>query len=276
MAEPMPKTVIVGGLSLSEIPNAQTLNVISDTATPFGHTSAEIKIMSLFGRKFAFLNRRGSGHIHYPHQIPELANFYKFMQLGLENVIQFTTVRSLNDLAPGTFMVFDEIFNNTSGRPNTFLKNVVVHLSGNDPFCPKLKKTAEHAIQNAGMPLAEDKTCACENGPELSNEIENQLYRTLDLSVVGMTQYPGSILGILASLCQVMIGLVTDRIDPEKYENDIMQILKKLLPMISQDTECEHCIQDPGIIVTQRNKWAKQELPILKLMFKRFRKQKRD
>jgi len=285
----MPNTIIVGGSALADIPDAQTLHTITDTATPFGHISSPIKIMSLFGHTFAFLNRHGEGHTLYPHQIPEKANFYKFMELGLVNVIQFTAVGSVRKTDPGTFVVFDQVFNRTSGRPNTLLRNVVAHVSHNHPLCPRLKEIALEAIKDAGMSVNEIKVCACIQGPEFGNETVNLLYRKLGIGAVGMTQYPASILGRWASRCQIMIGLITDtdcaeeaeqvsagkvEASAKKYLHRQIEVLKRLLPRIPKHTNCTHCIQDPSIIVTDRNQWPKEEQPVIELMFARFREQR--
>lgn len=290
MAIDMPNTVIVGGSALANISDAQTLHIIEDTSTPFGEISSPIKIMSLSGHTFAFLNRHGEGHTLYPDRIPEQANFYKFMELGFANVVQFTAVGSVKVVAPGTFVVFDQVFNRTFGRPNTLLDNVVAHISHNHPFCPRLKDIALEAIKAAGAQFHEAKACACIQGPEFGNLIENSLYKKLGIAAVGMTQYPASILGRWASRCQIMIGLFTDndcaeeedQVSAEKVEANAaehlqtqIEILKQLLLKIPKNTHCTDCVQDPSIIVTDRSQWPKQEQPVIELMFKRFREQRK-
>lgn len=290
MSIEMPNTVIVGGSALANIPDAQTLEIIEDTSTPFGEISSAIKIMRLAGHTFAFLNRHGEGHTLYPHQIPEQANFFKFMELELTNVIQFTAVGSVKVAPPGTFVVFDEVFNRTHSRPNALLNNVVAHLSHNHPFCPDLKQKAIEAIKESGAQYNEVNACACIQGPEFGNIIDNLLYRKLGIAAVGMTQYPASILGRWASRCQIMIGLFTDtdcaeedeQVSAEKVEANAakhlqtqIEILKRLLSKTSGKTHCDHCVQAPSIIVTDRSKWPKEEQAIIELMFKRFREQRK-
>ena len=69
------------------------------------------------GRKVAFLARHGRGHRIMPSNLNFRANIHGLKQLGVQWVLSFSAVGSLQEeLAPLDFCIPDQFFDRTRGR----------------------------------------------------------------------------------------------------------------------------------------------------------------
>lgn len=167
--------------------------------TPWGYPSSPITIArSPKGTPVAFLARHGRGHIYSPSEVPSRANIAALKHIGVNAIIAFSAVGSLQDhIRPRDFLVPNQIIDRTRGiRPGTFFeKGLVGHAMFADPFDEQLEKivcNSASALQ-AGSKLhsrntegGKDVTLVCMEGPCFSTRAESHLYRSFGGSVINM------------------------------------------------------------------------------------------
>jgi 5'-methylthioadenosine phosphorylase len=190
------------------------LDGASDVAvhTPYGPPSDRVAVGEVAGRRIAFLPRHGRNHAIPPHRINYRANLWAMRELGVTRILAPCAVGSLRrDVAPGTFVVCDQIVDRTSGRPDTFYDGpVVTHVGFADPYCPELRSLAAACGTDLGIPIREAGTGVVIQGPRFSTRAESAFYAAQGWDVIGMTQYPEVVLARELELCCVNISLVTD------------------------------------------------------------------
>ncbi|HEY5984217.1 MAG TPA: S-methyl-5'-thioadenosine phosphorylase [Anaerolineales bacterium] len=210
MAEPFALGVI-GGSGLYDIRGLENTTTL-DVDTPFGPTSAPIRVGTFKGRKIAFLARHGVGHRLMPSEVPYRANIFAFKIIGVERIISISACGSLReDLPPGHIVVPDQLLDHTKGRARTFFGDgIVAHLSTPAPFCPELSGIVADAVREAGGTVHAGGTAITIEGPRFSTRAESQLYRSWGLSLIGMTTAPEVFLAREAELCYAVMAHVTD------------------------------------------------------------------
>jgi 5'-methylthioadenosine phosphorylase len=180
--------------------------------TPFGATSAPIAIGTIGERRVAFIPRHGHGHTIAPARIPQRANLWAMRALGVRSVLGPCAVGSLRkDVAPGDFVVLDQLVDRTRGREDTFYdQDKVHHVSFADPYCPVVRAHAVEAAITVGVKAHPAGTIVVINGPRFSTRAESRWYRAQGWDVVGMTQYPEAYLARELGMHYAGIALVTD------------------------------------------------------------------
>ena len=180
--------------------------------TPYGPPSDRVAVGEVAGRRIAFLPRHGRNHAIPPHRINYRANLWAMRELGVTRILAPCAVGSLRrDIAPGTFVVCDQIVDRTSGRADTFYDGpVVTHVGFADPYCPELRSLAAACGTDLGIPIREAGTAVVIQGPRFSTRAESAFYAAQGWHVIGMTQYPEVVLARELELCCVNISLVTD------------------------------------------------------------------
>jgi 5'-methylthioadenosine phosphorylase len=180
--------------------------------TPYGTPSAPITIGSVGDRRVAFLARHGRAHTISPARIPQRANLWAMRSLGVRTVVGPCAVGSLRtDVAPGDFVVLDQLVDRTRGREDTFYDgDRVHHVSFADPYCPVGRAHAIGAAQRVGVHAHASGTIVVINGPRFSTRAESRWYRAQGWDVVGMTQYPEAYLARELGMHYTGIALVTD------------------------------------------------------------------
>jgi len=103
--------------------------------TPWGPPSAPLSVGTVAGRRVAFLPRHGTKHEHPPHKVPFRANLWAMRMLGVRRIVAPCAAGSLQPhIAPGDFVVLDQLVDRTWGRPDTFYDGPDVgHVSFADP-----------------------------------------------------------------------------------------------------------------------------------------------
>jgi 5'-methylthioadenosine phosphorylase len=180
--------------------------------TPFGEPSDEFVCGTLAGTRLVFLPRHGRGHRILPSEVNFRANIFGMKQLGAEWIIGVASVGSLREeIAPGHFVVPDQLIDRTVRRPSTFFGNgVVVHVGFADPFCPVLSGAVTQAAQRVGVTVHPRGTYVCMEGPQFSTRAESFLYRQWGAAVVGMTNLQEAKLAREAEICFATLALATD------------------------------------------------------------------
>jgi 5'-methylthioadenosine phosphorylase len=180
--------------------------------TPWGKPSDNYILGELNGTPVAFLSRHGRGHRFSPSEINYRANIYGMKMLGVERILSFSAVGSLKEqLCPRDFVIPDQFFDRTKDRPSTFFGGgLVAHVSFADPVCPQLALVAEEACRSAGVTAQRGGTYVCMEGPAFSTKAESNVYRSLGMDIIGMTNLQEAKLAREAEICYVTTAMVTD------------------------------------------------------------------
>lgn len=181
-------------------------------ATPFGRPSDAFVTGELEGRRVAFLARHGRGHLLLPSELNFRANIYGFKKLGVERIISLSAVGSLReDFEPMNMVIPDQFFDRTKGRISTFFGGgLAVHISFAQPFCPTVQETLLAACSNTGVMAHRGGTYVCMEGPAFSTKAESNVYRSLGMDVIGMTNLQEAKLAREAEICYATLAMVTD------------------------------------------------------------------
>ena len=184
--------------------------------TPYGAPSAPVTIGMVGDRSVAFLPRHGLAHEYPPHRVNYRANLWALHHLGARRVMGPCAVGSLQPaIAPGDFVLLDQLVDRTTGRPDTYLDGPVVgHVSFADPYCPELARAVAAARDGApslsGLRLHPRGTVVVIQGPRFSTRAESTWFRAAGWEVVNMTQYPEAYLARELGMCYSGLALVTD------------------------------------------------------------------
>ncbi len=202
---------IIGGSGLYNIPGLSSRRE-QQVETPWGNPSDAYVLGELAGRKVAFLARHGRGHRIMPSNLNFRANIYGMKKLGVQWIISFSAVGSLQErLKPLDFCIPNQFFDRTRGRVSTFFnEDIVVHIGFSDPICSVLAGVAEQACRKAGVNVHRGGTYCCMEGPAFSTRAESNLYRSWGLDIIGMTNLQEAKLAREAEMSYATIAMVTD------------------------------------------------------------------
>ena len=200
---------VFGGSGLYELlDDARELSL----DTPYGPPSAPVRVGEVAGRQVAFLPRHGARHEYPPHRINYRANLWAMKELGVRGVLAPCASGSLKpDIAPGDFVVPDQLVDRTWGRADTFYDGpVTYHASLADPYCPALSGAAISAGRAEGLTVHAGGTVVTIQGPRFATRAESHWYRSAGWDVINMTQYPEVALARELGICYAAIALITD------------------------------------------------------------------
>ncbi len=202
---------IVGGSGLYEMDALRDRHEFA-VKTPWGAPSDSYVVGRLADREVAFLARHGRGHRINPSQLNFRANIYGFKQLGVEYLLSFSAVGSLRaELEPLHFVVPDQFFDRTKGRPSTFFDDgITAHITFSHPVCGVLSDIAARACERAGVTVHRGGTYCCMEGPAFSTLAESNLYRSWGMDVIGMTNLQEAKLAREAEMSYCTVAMVTD------------------------------------------------------------------
>jgi 5'-methylthioadenosine phosphorylase len=188
--------------------------------TPYGPPAGPITVATIAGRRVAFLPRHGPDHRFAAHRVPFRANVWALASLGVRCIVAPCSAGALQpELAPGDFVVVDQLVDRTWGRKDTF------HDVGGDehqgagvhhqPFADPYDAGVRAALLEAGaavdVPTHDGGTMVVINGPRFSTRAESVWFRSMGWHVVNMTGYPEAVLAAEAGIPYAAIALVTDR-----------------------------------------------------------------
>ena len=183
-----------------------------DVATPWGPPSDQILHGRIGDIALRFLPRHGRGHRIPPHEVNARANIDALKRCGCTDLLAISSVGSLREeLAPGTFVVVDQVIDRTVQRPPSFFgTGMVAHVSMAEPVCPRLSSFATTAVTAAGGKVSKGASYLAMEGPQFSTRAESLLYRQWGADVIGMTAMPEARLAREAEMPYALIGMVTD------------------------------------------------------------------
>jgi len=222
---------VIGGSGLYEpgaLEDAQEIAV----ASAFGEPSGPVTTGRIGNVQFSFIARHGAGHRLSPSQVNYRANVDALKRCGVTDVLALSAIGSLKeDIAPGEFVVVDQLIDRTAARERSFFGDgIVAHVPLADPVCPRLSKQAAKAAEKAGAKVHQGGTYVAIEGPQFSTRAESHLYRAWGADVIGMTAMPEARLAREAELPYALVGMVTDYDcwrEPDG-DVDVAQILKTM------------------------------------------------
>jgi 5'-methylthioadenosine phosphorylase len=202
---------IIGGSGLYQIDGLTGIVEVAQE-TPFGPPSDVIVRGQLGDVSLLFLPRHGRGHTIAPHRINARANVWALKALGATHLVSVSAVGSMREeIAPGEFVVVDQFIDLTKGRAATFFdEGVVAHVAFAEPVCSHLSEALAVASESSGVRVHRGGTYVCIEGPQFSTRAESLLYRSWDVSVIGMTALPEAKLAREAELPYALLALATD------------------------------------------------------------------
>ncbi len=180
--------------------------------TPYGPPSDSISLVTVRGRRVAFLPRHGRRHTIPPHGINYRANVWAMRSLGCRCVISPCAAGSLQPhVKPGDFVVCDQFIDRTSGRADTYYDGpIVTHVSSAETYDPTLREIAVQTIRDHGIGCHATGTIVVIQGPRFSTKAESKWYHDAGWEVINMTQYPEAYLCRELGMGVVNISLITD------------------------------------------------------------------
>jgi len=180
--------------------------------TPFGKPSDAYRIGTLEGQRVAFLARHNRNHTISPSELNFRANIYGLKKLGVEWILSASAVGSLKEeLRPLDIVLPEQFYDRTKTRISTFFGDgIVVHVSFADPVCSRLGDVIEQGGRSVDIPIKRGGTYVCMEGPQFSTKAESQVYRSLGMALIGMTNLQEAKLAREAEICYSTIALVTD------------------------------------------------------------------
>lgn len=202
---------IVGGSGLYNMKALEDRREVQ-VETPWGAPSDSYVVGKIAGREVAFLARHGRGHRISPSNLPFRANIHGFKQLGVEWLLSFSAVGSLKqEMEPLHFVIPDQFFDRTKGRPSTFFdEDVVAHVGFAHPVCSLLGDIAARAGRRVGVTVHRGGTYCCMEGPQFSTLAESNFHRACGFDVIGMTNLQEAKLAREAEMSYATVAMVTD------------------------------------------------------------------
>jgi 5'-methylthioadenosine phosphorylase len=182
-----------------------------DIDTPFGKTSAPIRVGHIKDVDVAILPRHGRGHLLNPAAVPYRANLFAMKKLQVTHIVATGAAGSLREeIRPGDLVICDQLIDKTDGRPRTFYENAAVHVEMAEPFCPVLREWLNGAASDMETPVHNGGTYLCMEGPGFSTVAESEMHRGWGADLVGMTSCPEARLAREAEIAYAALVLVTD------------------------------------------------------------------
>jgi 5'-methylthioadenosine phosphorylase len=213
---------VIGGSGLYDVEGLTDVVEVR-VETPYGLPSDVVVRGRLGETTLLFLPRHGRGHRLAPHEIPFRANVCAMKTLGATHLVSISAVGSMKEgIAPGDFVVADQLIDLTRRRISTFFEDGMVgHVGFADPVCAAMASALAGAAERAGARVHKGGTYVCIEGPQFSTRAESLLYRSWGVSVIGMTALPEAKLAREAELPYALLALATDYDCWHESEEDV-------------------------------------------------------
>lgn len=202
---------IIGGSGLYDIEGLQNIQK-HELDTPFGKPSGAFMTGTLNDTELVFVPRHGYHHEYTPSEVNYRANIYGMKKLGVEYILSVSAVGSLKEeIEPGHMVLPSQFFDRTQGRKATFFgQGIVAHVPFGQPICTKLQNQLLQACKKVDVVTHVGGTYVNMEGPMFSTRAESQFYRSLDASIIGMTNCTEAKLAREAEISYATLALSTD------------------------------------------------------------------
>lgn len=207
----MAKVGIIGGSGLYEMEGLDNVEKVS-ILTPFGEPSGNYVTGMIDGIDVVFLPRHGKGHKISPSEINYRANIFGMKKLGVDAILSVSACGSLKDeLKPMDFVVPHQFVDRTHKRESTFFTGgIVAHVGFADPISLELARILVDAAKEFNLTVHEGGTYVNMEGPQFSTKAESNIYRSLGLDIIGMTNATEAKLAREAEISYATLAAVTD------------------------------------------------------------------
>jgi 5'-methylthioadenosine phosphorylase len=202
---------VIGGSGVYDLPGLTKVRE-KGIASPWGESSAPLRIGEIDGLPIVFLSRHDKGHRLSPTDINYRANIDSLKRAGVTDLVSLAACGSFKEeLPPGTFILVDQFVDRTFARESSFFgKGCVAHVSMAHPVSPRLRIHLAEAARAENIDVVRDGTYVCIEGPQFSTLAESLTYKNLGYSVIGMTNLPEAKLAREAEICYATVAMVTD------------------------------------------------------------------
>lgn len=203
---------VIGGSGFEKFDGFEIVKELSRD-TPFGQTSAALKVARVQGTEVLFLSRHGVHHELLPSEVNYRANIYQLKKHGCKAILSISAVGSLRrEYAPGDLVIAEQYLDRTKGvRKHTFCgEGAVGHVSLAKPVCPTLVSQLKTLVSKLDFKVHFGGTYVCVEGPYFSTQAESLQYIQSGASIIGMTHFPEYALAREAGLPYLPCCFVTD------------------------------------------------------------------
>jgi 5'-methylthioadenosine phosphorylase len=286
----MARIGIIGGTGHYHIKGIETIKTF-EMMTPFGTPSDVFTLGKIDDREVVFLPRHGKNHTILPSEVNNQANIWGMKKLGVQWIISVSAVGSLKpELKPLDIVIIDQFFDRTKkSTANTFFGNgIVAHIQFAHPLCPILRKNIYDAAKDMKASVKLNGTYVNMEGPAFSTLAESQVYRSLGLDVIGMTQLNEAKLAREAEICYATIAMVTDydcwyeaetggTVSVEMILSNLnknistaQELLYRVVRIVPLNEKCTCSQALSGAIVTRREHWPEEAIKKLEPLLKKY------
>jgi 5'-methylthioadenosine phosphorylase len=222
---------IIGGSGLYDLPGMTDIRE-ERIISPWGEPSDVLHVGRIGPTEVAFLPRHGRGHRLSPSGINYRANIDCLKRFGVTDLVCFSAVGSYKaELAPGTFVVVDQLIDRTFKRESSFFGNgCVAHVPFAHPVGPALATRMGAVLAAEGIPHHMGGTAVCMEGPQFSTAAESLSAKAQGYDIIGMTSMPEAKLAREAEITYCMVAMVTDfdAWHPEHDHVDVSMVVKQM------------------------------------------------
>lgn len=213
---------VIGGSGLYQMEGLTDVTELT-VDTPFGKPSDNLIVGTMHGQRIAFIARHGRGHLLSPTEVPYRANIYALKSIGVKYIVAVSACGSLREaMAPGHFVVPDQLFDHTKLRTSSFFgEGLVAHVSVADPFSAELSQVVADALRTASDDVHQGGSFITIEGPRFSTRRESHVYRQWGMDIIGMTTSPEAYLAAEAEIAFACIAHVTDYDVWHESEEDV-------------------------------------------------------
>ncbi len=208
-----PTLAIIGGTGLYQLTDFESVESV-DLDTPYGSTSAPIRIGRLAGQIVAFLARHGERHQYAPHRVNYRANLWALREIGARRVLAVNAVGGIaENCPPRALVVPDQLIDYTWGRASSFADEEageVRHIDLSEPYDRELRRALLEAAAGTGIALVDGGTYAVTQGPRLETRAEVARLQRDGATLVGMTSMPEAALARELELSYACLAMVAN------------------------------------------------------------------
>ncbi len=241
---------IIGGTGLYKVDWMEILDNRT-VGTPFGEPSARLSFGKVGDEEIVFLPRHGESHQFLPSEVNYRANIWALKSVGVKRVISFSATGSLREeIKPGEFALPSQYFDFVKdGRPKSFFGDgLVAHISSAEPVCTTLRNQIFLSGQTLKLPIHNNLTYGCVDGPRLGTRAESFFLRdAAKCDLVGMTNIPEAFLAREAQMCYSTVAIPTDYdcwMDDPNQHVTVPQLLKRYNQSLDSALELlKHTVQ---------------------------------
>lgn len=282
------KTVgVIGGSGLYEIEGLTDVESVS-VDTPWGSPSDDLIVGTLGDARMVFLPRHGRYHKQMPSEINYRANIFAMKKMGVEWIVSVSAVGSMKEhIFPGQIVIPSQFYDHTKTRVSTFFGDgIVAHVSMADPVCHLLSEELYNASISSRAIVHKGGTYLCMEGPQFSSRAESNIYRSWGVDVIGMTNATEAKLAREAEICYASLSMATDYDCWHEQHDDVTvedlietlnsnvqmarDIIKKVVPVISESRECPCCNALQNAIITPKEVITQEVKDRLEILIKRY------